>query len=533
MVKRYTHTTFLECLAYINPDIEVLSSFTRVTDHIDVRCKRCGREWSPKGYSLLQGKGCPHCSAISGTNKNTGKTARKTQAQFEEELKQIAPTITVTGEYVNNKKKVTVRCNICNTEWTAVPNALLSGHGCPRCAKSGTSFMEQFILGSFRHVLGNDAVLSRDKSTIGMELDIVVPSRRFAVEPGSWFLHTKSINRDGIKREKCHAADIRLVTIYDQCPVDAKPPFDTDCILFRIDLNSGNHSELKELTVQLLNDIGETYQFSDQEWLEIETEAAETSRAQTHDDFVEKLAKKLPNIEVIGKFVNVNTRVNVRCLKCDNEWDAIPAQLLSGYGCRKCGTEKAHAKMRKSHNEYIEQMQNINPDIEIIGEYVGRHCKVDVHCKICGNEWSADAGSLLSGRGCPICGHKSAGRKNSKSHDEFIAQLFDVNPNIEVLGHYEKTHSKIKVRCKICKHEWDPEAGSLLAGEGCPVCGRKRAANSNKRKVACIETREVFPSAKDAARIIGVKSSSSIIQSIKKGCKSGGYHWRYAEDIDG
>ncbi len=114
--------------------------------------------------------------------------------------------------------------------------------------------------------------------------------------------------------------------------------------------------------------------------------------------------------------------------------------------------------MRKSHNEYIKQMQNINPDIEIIGEYVGRHCKVDVHCKICGNGWSADAGSLLSERGCPICGHKSAGRKNSMSPDEFIAQLFDVNPNIEVVGHYEKTHSSLYTINRLSSYNIDVQA---------------------------------------------------------------------------
>jgi hypothetical protein len=109
-------------------------------------------------------------------------------------------------------------------------------------------------------------------------------------------------------------------------------------------------------------------------------------------------------------------------------------------------------------------------------------------------------------------------------------QLFDTNPNIEVLGTYDKMHSSINVQCKICKYEWSPLAGSLLAGQGCPICGRKQAANSNKRKVICVETGEVFPSATDAAKLIGVKSSSSIIQSIKHGCRSGGYHWKYLED---
>lgn len=530
MSKRYAQDSFISALGEINPNIEVLSLFTKVVDRIDVRCKKCGMSWSPKAYSLLQGKGCPHCSAVKGAN-NKGRTARKTKQQFIEKLRKITPTITVIGEYVNNKTKIAVRCNICKTEWSAVPNSLLLGHGCPRCAKSGTSFMEQFILRAFRYVLGDDAVLSRDKETIGMELDIVVPAYKFAIEPGNWFLHSRSHNRDAKKREKCQSAGIRLITIYDQCPKGTVSPFQSDCILFNIDLNSGNHYELKKLTLELLNKMGIDAKLTDNEWEKIEIAASDASRAQTHKEFVEKLYKINPDVEVIEHFINVNTRIRVRCCKCDNEWNAIPAQLLSGYGCKKCGTEKAHLKVRKTQTEFVNQMSGINPNIEVIGKYTGRHSKIAVRCKLCGNEWNAEAGSLLSRRGCSNCSRKRATDHVRKSNDEYVEQLQAVNPNIEVIGKYVKSHEPIEVRCKICDNIWMPIAGSLLRDQGCPVCGRKRAAERNKRKVCCVETGEVFPSATDAAKAFGFKSSSSIIQAIKNGGKSGGHHWKYDNDV--
>ena len=43
--------------------------------------------------------------------------------------------------------------------------------------------------------------MSRDKETIGMELDIIVPKYIFAVEPGNWYLHSRSINRDAKTRK--------------------------------------------------------------------------------------------------------------------------------------------------------------------------------------------------------------------------------------------------------------------------------------------------------------------------------------------
>lgn len=529
MSKRYTKESFISAIKEINPGIEVLSPFTKVVDRVDVRCIKCGLEWSPKAYSLLQGKGCPHCSAVKGAN-NKGRTARKTKQQFIEELRKITPTITVIGEYVNNKTKIAVRCNICKTEWSAVPNSLLFGHGCPRCAKSGTSFMEQFILRAFRYVLGDDAVLSRDKETIGMELDIVVPAYKFAVEPGNWFLHSRSHSRDAKKREKCQSVGMRLITIYDQCPSGTVSPFQNDCMLFNIDLNSGNHSELKKLTIELLHAMNVDVHITDDEWKKIEIVAAAASRAQTHEDFVKKLYQINPDVEAIDCFINVNTRMHVRCRKCNNEWNAIPAQLLSGYGCRKCGTEKAHLEIRKTQAEFVKQMSDINPNIEVIGKYKSRHKKVLVRCKHCGNEWNADAGSLLSRRGCPKCSRKMAANQVRKSHDIYVNQLREVNPSIEVIGKYAKNHEPIEVKCRICDNIWAPIAGSLLRGQGCPICGRKRAAERNKRKVFCVETGVVFPSATDAAKALGLKSSSSIIQAIKKGGKSGGYHWMYEND---
>jgi hypothetical protein len=112
----------------------------------------------------------------------------------------------------------------------------------------------------------------------------------------------------------------------------------------------------------------------------------------------------------------------------------------------------------------------------------------------------------------------------------YVKQLQDLNPDIEVIGKYVKTHEPIEVHCKKCGNIWFPIAGSLLRGQGCPSCGRRAAAENNKRKVCCVETGEVFPSATDAAITFGLKSSASIIQAIRKGGKSAGYHWMYEKN---
>lgn len=97
-----------------------------------VKCKRCGYEWSTATNSLLdrkkakEGCGCPNCTRLAMS---------KGQDRFLQELKEILPTITVLGEYINNYTKIHVRDEQCGHDWYATPSSLLGGYGCDLCAR--------------------------------------------------------------------------------------------------------------------------------------------------------------------------------------------------------------------------------------------------------------------------------------------------------------------------------------------------------------------------------------------------------------
>ena len=130
-----TDAEFVDELYVINPSITVVSNNNVINERVNVRCNICGHEWSPVAYSLLSGKGCPHCSAIEGAKKRKGRLAAKSNERFIEEVREINPTIEILSEYTNNKTKVLARCLVCNHEWNVVPASLLNGHGCPVCAR--------------------------------------------------------------------------------------------------------------------------------------------------------------------------------------------------------------------------------------------------------------------------------------------------------------------------------------------------------------------------------------------------------------
>ena len=71
---------------------------------------------------------------------------------------------------------------------------------------------------------------------------------------------------------------------------------------------------------------------------------------------------------------------------------------------------------RRTHEEFIELVNDINPNIEIIGKYVNAKTKIECKCKKCGHKWSPRPHHLLEGYGCPNCNHIS----RRKTHEQFI-----------------------------------------------------------------------------------------------------------------
>lgn len=59
---------------------------------------------------------------------------RKTQDEFEKEVKEKLPKIKVRGGYKNNQTPIECECLLDNYIWNPIPSNLSRGHGCPVCA---------------------------------------------------------------------------------------------------------------------------------------------------------------------------------------------------------------------------------------------------------------------------------------------------------------------------------------------------------------------------------------------------------------
>lgn len=131
---RYRTTEDFKSL--ISKDIEVLGEYTRAEKPIKCRCKICNYEWDPLPRDLMNKRlqktnssGCPQCA-----ENNRHIHRRKSQKDFESELKHINPLISIIGNYAGAHSKIHCKCNKCGCEWEGYPaNLLNKSAGCPRC----------------------------------------------------------------------------------------------------------------------------------------------------------------------------------------------------------------------------------------------------------------------------------------------------------------------------------------------------------------------------------------------------------------
>ena len=122
-------------------------------------------------------------------------------------------------------------------------------------------------------------------------------------------------------------------------------------------------------------------------------------------------------------------------------------------------------KKRKTHEEYVEELANVNQNIIVVGHYVNYLTKILHKCKLDGHEWYAIPSNTLKGHGCPMCSGSVR-----ITHDEYIVKVKDINPDIEVVDTYVSSIVAILHRCKKDGYEWFARPSTILRGIGCPVC---------------------------------------------------------------
>lgn len=194
------------------------------------------------------------------------------------------------------------------------------------------------------------------------------------------------------------------------------------------------------------------------------------SKRKTHEEYVQQVADINPNIEVIGTYIDAKTKILHKCEIDGTEWEARPDAILHGRGCPECKKRTISRKLSRTHEDYVRQVKEISPDIEVIGTYINSNTKVKFHCLIDDYIWDVYPNSILKGVGCPRCA-----QKERYTTITFKEKMFNIHPDIEIVGEYVNINTKVKCMCQN-GHMFNGLPKNLYKGEGCPIC----AGNAKK-----------------------------------------------------
>ena len=198
------------------------------------------------------------------------------------------------------------------------------------------------------------------------------------------------------------------------------------------------------------------------------------SKKKTHEEYIQELKIKNPDVEVVELYINTKTPILHHCLIHDMFWKTAPARVLMGVGCEACRIEKFRQVRCKTHEQYIQEVFTVNPDIVVVGQYIDAKTPIEHHCKKHNVTWISYPDNILRGIGCKECGNEKIRDKNIKSHAKYIEDLHIVNPDIEVVEEYQGANIAILHRCKIDGNIWPAKPANILSGKGCPQCNESK-----------------------------------------------------------
>ena len=148
--------------------------------------------------------------------------------------------------------------------------------------------------------------------------------------------------------------------------------------------------------------------------------------------------------------------------------------------------------MKKSaytHQEFVDKVKSVNPDISVVGNYAGVEKKIEISCKHNGSN-VVYAYSLLKSRNCCRKGYFETrtlyNKKNIEQRKTEIDKIFNLSIDTKDAVYNDSRDKIVNLICKDHNVVFDQWVSSLIKGIGCPECGKehKHDAGVEMLKVA-------------------------------------------------
>lgn len=175
------------------------------------------------------------------------------------------------------------------------------------------------------------------------------------------------------------------------------------------------------------------------------------------------------NLIRLGDYINVDTHLHIKNLKCNHEYDMSFSHIRRNYGCPICSKRK-----KKTTDEFRKYVSSISDEYEFIGVYKSVNTKAQFYHKACNNYYFNRPEDFIMGGRCPICAKnklQEINNKKRKTAEEFKNEIISLTNNeYNVLGNYVNNKIKIEFIHLKCKNKFLMKPNAFLGGCRCPIC---------------------------------------------------------------
>lgn len=200
-------------------------------------------------------------------------------------------------------------------------------------------------------------------------------------------------------------------------------------------------------------------------------------RQLTHEEFMRKVIEtnehvRCGDLEVLGTYTKSSGKIECICHKHNITWFPYADSLYKGIGCRKCGAEKTSRFQRKTHDEFVKELHELDNSIRVLSTYTRSNDDITIQFK-CGHILTTKPNNILTNhQNCPYCSGQAVLRG--------FNDLWTVNPELAKLlanpeDGYKLTRmsgQKVTFRCPECGHLQDRYVSNIAKrGWSCKKCG--------------------------------------------------------------
>lgn len=231
-------------------------------------------------------------------------------------------------------------------------------------------------------------------------------------------------------------------------------------------------------------------------------------RKKTNEEFKNEVYNLVGNeYTVIGSYSGANEKVKIKHNKCGETFSMTAHNFLNGQRCPKERNQRIANSKYISHAIFEERVTEKfgNTEYTLDTEYVGSSKTIRVTHNICGKTFNIYPNDLLR-RGCPACSRINGFKKETKSQEEFEAEVYGATKGTyKVIGNYVRWDYPILIRHEVCGYEYKVQPNSFNQGRRCPNCGRSNGEKLLKEYLVCnniyFESPKTFQDLKDKRRL--------------------------------